>query len=461
MVPDLVHELVCLRWVGEVSRLARGCHVEEEHGLGRDRCRAAVENQAQHRRAGAVVAEEEEGGVVRRHGPAFPADYDAAVRVSLADPVSYTIPYDRSLAEALARRGHEVDLLCASFMLADLPPPNGYQRHEVFFTRSARFLRGRAAVACPAGAQRRRIRAQRPPSATEAAGARARCAACPVAGDSALRPALAGRGRTRAAVDLHGARRAAAANGGQGRSLAACVRNCRSRRGARRGRGRAAGGAGSRARTASCASHTRSSSPRPAGRFVLRRTRRSLFFGLLRTSKGLDLLLRALPEIVERVPQARLVVAGDPLDAVEPLRALVAELGVSERVEWRLGYVPDSEIPELMEQAAVVVLPYRKIESSGVLATALGHGRPVVVTDVGSLGDTVREFGAGLVVEPEDTAALAAACVSLLRDSQALARAHAGAEAARKTLTWDAAAAAHEQLYEELRALRRTRTPAG
>jgi glycosyltransferase involved in cell wall biosynthesis len=103
----------------------------------------------------------------------------------------------------------------------------------------------------------------------------------------------------------------------------------------------------------------------------------------------------------------------------------------------------------------VVVLPYRKIESSGVLATALGHGRPVVVTDVGSLGSTVREFGAGVVVEPDDPAALAAACVSLLQDPDALARAYEGAEAARKALTWEAAAAAHEQLYEELREMRR------
>ena len=55
-----------------------------------------------------------------------------------------------------------------------------------------------------------------------------------------------------------------------------------------------------------------------------------------------------------------------------------------------------------MEEAAVVVLPYRHIESSGVLATALGYGRPVVVTDVGSLGDTVRELDAGAVVPPED-----------------------------------------------------------
>ena len=81
-----------------------------------------------------------------------------------------------------------------------------------------------------------------------------------------------------------------------------------------------------------------------------------------------------------------------------------------------------------MEEAAVVVLPYREIESSGVLATALGHGRPVVVTDVGSLGETVREFEAGAVVPPEDTAALAAACCG------SAPRARAQETAARETV---------------------------
>ena len=71
------------------------------------------------------------------------------MRISLADPVSYTIPYDRSLAEALARRGHEVDLFAASFPFAELPPPNGYRQHDVFFTRSARFLRGNPTALTP------------------------------------------------------------------------------------------------------------------------------------------------------------------------------------------------------------------------------------------------------------------------------------------------------------------------
>ncbi|NTW39925.1 MAG: hypothetical protein HGA44_08535, partial [Cellulomonadaceae bacterium] len=66
-------------------------------------------------------------------------------------------------------------------------------------------------------------------------------------------------------------------------------------------------------------------------------------------------------------------------EPVESLERLATELGVAPHVEWRLGYVDDADIPVLLEKATALVLPYRKIESSGVLATALGHGRPVVV----------------------------------------------------------------------------------
>jgi glycosyltransferase involved in cell wall biosynthesis len=83
-----------------------------------------------------------------------------------------------------------------------------------------------------------------------------------------------------------------------------------------------------------------------------------------------------------------------------------------------------------------------------VLATAIGHGRPVVVTDVGSLGETVRDFGLGEVVPPGDAEALAEACTRLLGDRARLDAAFAGTRAARAALTWDAAAAEHERVYE-------------
>jgi glycosyltransferase involved in cell wall biosynthesis len=75
---------------------------------------------------------------------------------------------------------------------------------------------------------------------------------------------------------------------------------------------------------------------------------------------------------------------------------------------------------------------------------------PAVAYDVGGIAEPIRRFGAGRVVEAGDVEALAAAVRELLDDSDALAEARAGARRARQALTWDAAAAAHLALYEEL-----------
>src|SRR5207244_12946813 len=100
----------------------------------------------------------------------------------------------------------------------------------------------------------------------------------------------------------------------------------------------------------------------------------------------------------------------DPDELGDPVVVLCRRLGVDKRVEWCLGFLPYGHVRSLMADAAAVVLPYRRLDSSGVLATAIGYRRPVVVTDVGSLGEMVREFNAGEVVPPGDSAALASAC---------------------------------------------------
>ena len=125
--------------------------------------------------------------------------------------------------------------------------------------------------------------------------------------------------------------------------------------------------------------------PPPEGRTLL-------FFGLIRDYKGLDVLLEALPEI----PDASLVVAGDPVDPVQQRDHRRACRVAAPLHRGR------TRCPTLMTRAAAVVLPYRRLDSSGVLATAIGYRRPVVVTDVGSLGEIVREFGAGEVVPADD-----------------------------------------------------------
>jgi glycogen(starch) synthase len=168
-----------------------------------------------------------------------------------------------------------------------------------------------------------------------------------------------------------------------------------------------------------------------------------LAFGVIRPYKGLGDAIEA----VRRTGDARLLVAGDPLEPVEPYRASANGLDV----EWRLGYLSAEETDRALGDATVAVFPYRpELDQSGALLRALGAGVPAVAYDVGGIAEPVRQFDAGRVVPAGDVAGLAAAVHELLADPQALERARAGARRAREELTWDAAARAHLELYEEI-----------
>jgi glycosyltransferase involved in cell wall biosynthesis len=122
-----------------------------------------------------------------------------------------------------------------------------------------------------------------------------------------------------------------------------------------------------------------------------------------------------------------------------------------ERVDWRLGYLPESEVRRALSETTVALFPYRpELDQSAALATVLGAGIPAVVYDVNGVAEPVRRFGAGRVVAAGDLDALEAAARELLGDSEALEAARAGALRARDELTWEAAARAHLGLYGEL-----------
>ncbi len=150
-----------------------------------------------------------------------------------------------------------------------------------------------------------------------------------------------------------------------------------------------------------------------------------LFVGRLRYYKGLDYLIRALPQI-----NARLLVVGiGPMEA--EWRKLAAEVGVAERVTW-LGEVPDAHLPALYHAADLFVLPASHTsEAFGLVQVeAMAAGLPVVCTELGTGTSYVNQDGVtGRVVPPRDPAALAAAINALLADPAERARLAAGAQA--------------------------------
>lgn len=186
---------------------------------------------------------------------------------------------------------------------------------------------------------------------------------------------------------------------------------------------------------------------------------RVLFFGRIHRYKGLDCLIQAEPLITREVPDARIVVAGTGEDFGRYEEAMAGR-SAFEVYNYRIPY---EEGARLFQQASVVVLPYLEASQSGVIPTAYGFRRPVVVTDVGSLPEVVDDGKTGYIVPPRDPAALASAVVSLLKDPAACRRmGEQGYTKLKTDMAWSTIARSLLTVYSELAPVpRRGRAPAG
>jgi glycosyltransferase involved in cell wall biosynthesis len=134
-----------------------------------------------------------------------------------------------------------------------------------------------------------------------------------------------------------------------------------------------------------------------------------LFFGLVRSYKGLGVLLDALAECRANLPDIRLIVAGEFYDDRQLYENQIQTLNLSKSVLMMDRYIESDLVPALFCAADVVVQPYLSATQSGVVQIAIQFERPCIVTDVGGLAESIGEAGAGLVVQAGDPVELARA----------------------------------------------------
>jgi glycosyltransferase involved in cell wall biosynthesis len=347
------------------------------------------------------------------------------MRVVLADPPAFTPPYDHALAAALARAGVDVELVTSPFRFGEVPQPEGYVRTERFYPLSSRLFH-RSRLRLPVKA------AEHVPGTLSLLRQRPdvlhlQWLAAPELDRLLLRP------RVPAVFTAHDLlpRRTARKHDLWRTLLARFDRVvAHSERGRETLR--------SLGVDATVIPHPVFPSDPPRAD----NGRTLLCLGTIRPYKGLGDAIAA----ARRIEGARLLVAGDPLEPLNGYRRKAGDVA-----EWRLGFLPIAEVERALGEATVALFPYKpELDQSGALLQALGAGVPAVAYDVGGIAEPVRAFGAGRVVTPGDVDGLTAAARELLDDPAALELARAGARRARDTLTWDAAAAKHVELYREL-----------
>jgi glycosyltransferase involved in cell wall biosynthesis len=414
------------------------------------------------------------------------------MRVHVVDPSAYTPPYDHALCRALGEAGAEVELFTSRFAYGAVAPAEGYARHEFFYR-----LAHRAAAVGP------RSRARLALKAAEHVPDMLRYRHAALAADivhfqwltvQPLDVHLLPRPRVPGGT-LDGAERAGRAGGRPKLVLTAhdvlpreprpgqlaAQRRLYERMDAvivhsEHGRRRLVeevGLAGERVHViphgvlrpwetpAEGVPSGISGSPGDRGALPPELGEAEgpvvLFFGLLRPYKGIDVLLEAWRatasgEHRSGMQGAELWIVGMPRMELGPLRAaaLAAERAGAGRVRLLPRFVSGAETGALMRRASLVALPYREIDQSGVLFTALGAGRPLLLSDAGGFPE-VAATGAARMVPVGDAGALAAALAELLGDDAALGEMAARATAAAAgTYSWEASARAHLELYGRL-----------
>ena len=125
-----------------------------------------------------------------------------------------------------------------------------------------------------------------------------------------------------------------------------------------------------------------------------------LFFGLVRAYKGLDLLIDAFADARLRKFPVKLIVAGEFYEDPKPFLEQIEKYGLQDSVIIQNQYISDDDVKYYFNTSDIVVQPYKSATQSGVTQIAYHFEKPMLVTNVGGLGEIIPNGIAGYVVEP-------------------------------------------------------------
>ena len=186
-----------------------------------------------------------------------------------------------------------------------------------------------------------------------------------------------------------------------------------------------------------------------------------LTFGLLSPSKGIEVMIDAMPSILERRPDAVYVVLGathpnlvrDQGEAYrESLIARVRQLGIEDHVVFLDQFVDQATLLEFISMCDVYVTPYLNEAqmTSGTLAYSFGLGKPVVSTPYWHARELLAD-GRGVLVPFGDASAIGDAIAQLLTDAPRRQAMRERAYAASRSMTWDRTAERYMAAFENAR----------
>lgn len=173
-------------------------------------------------------------------------------------------------------------------------------------------------------------------------------------------------------------------------------------------------------------------------------------FGRPGVSKGIPYLVRAVPKIVENIPDAKLLlmISKDPYGEYQKIVNLVKSVGAEDNVIITQSQ-KRNDVPKVINSCDVVVVPSLSEGFGFSAAEAMACGKPVVASDVASLKEIVSNKS-GLLAAPGNPLDFAEKITKILEDGKLQARLGKGARKDVKKFDWNRNVREHIKLYERI-----------
>jgi len=172
-----------------------------------------------------------------------------------------------------------------------------------------------------------------------------------------------------------------------------------------------------------------------------------LFFGFVRAYKGLDLLIEAMADPAIKAAGIKLVIAGEFYESPTPYLNQIEQLGLTDTISVYNQYIGEKEVTQYVSAADFIIQPYRNATQSGVTPMAYHFLKPMLVTNVGGLADTVPHDKVGFVVQPNPRS-IAEGIVQLYERGTAHFMPHLITE--KKKYSWEQMRQSFLTLYQQL-----------
>lgn len=177
-----------------------------------------------------------------------------------------------------------------------------------------------------------------------------------------------------------------------------------------------------------------------------------LYFGQIKQVKGVDILLRAMPKVIERYPNAVLLLGGKPwkMDFSE-YQKIIDDLDIGAHCIKHMRFIGPSDLPDFFAASDAVVLPYRRIYQSGVVLLSMSYRKPVIAADLPGMVELITDGVDGYLFRQDDPDSLSRRLCDAFADDEARAEvAEAGFRRVRDHYDWNHTGRKTRRLYEEV-----------